>query len=1712
MESKEEVIKKKRSTLSKLARIVAWILGSIIFLFILIILLIQTSFVQNFARKKVVGYLENKLKTRVEIGKLDIKFPTALSLQNVFLEDQSKDTLLYGGEIKVDISMFKLLKSDIEIQEISLDNMLVKVKRLPPDSVFNFQFIVDAFSGAPKKEPAKQDTTPIKMNVDRILVNNTRIVYKDALTGNDMDLAFGHFDTKITTFDPSHLLFNIPTITLKGLKGHFYQLEPLQEPIENTVAEAAAAPDHYLQFINKEMDLSDINVVYNSDPSQLKSSFVIGNAQLHPKKIDLKNSIINLKDAMLANATITIEINSNAATQKPKDTVTTAAPTPSFKINSDAVTITNSNLKFDDAGAPHAPSGMDYLHLGLQDVSLTATNLEYSIDTMLVTVKSASMKEKSGFVLNNFAGDFYMIPTGVFLTNLLIETPGSEIKNRAYVTYTSLDAIKKNPGELGIFLDLQNSKMSMKDLWTFVPQIKAQTSSLAPTSTLYVDAKISGKVSELNFQRLSLRGLTATDINAKGMIKGLPDLKKLYADLSIAKFQSSRQDILSLFPKNVLPSNITLPVSFVASGRIKGGMENLYTDLTVNSTLGGAKVNGTLINITDKNRAHYDMALNARNLQLGTLMQNPKLGSLNGDFKVKGNGYNPETANATFSGFISNITLNNYNYKNIKTDGSIAHKEYNINAVVRDPNLDLSLKANGLFSGKYPTIHLKSTIDSIKTFPLHLTSDTIVYHGQIEGDFTNIDPDNLEGNLIVTHSVLVNNGKRISVDSLQLIADNTPGNQSLLVRTGFISAGIKGQYKLTQLADVFQQAIDPYFSLTEKKNTVKVDPYHFSINGEAFDNPALRAFLPGISQMKPVSLSGNFASDSGWNLSLKAPRIIYGTSIIDSLNLKAGTQNGKLAFNTSVKQYNNGTSLIVYATSLNGTLQNNNLDFTLAVKDKAAKDKYVVSGMLNQPSLNKYIFSLKPDNLLLNYSKWKVNADNKIQYANKDINAHDFILSQGDQELSINSTGTGTNAPLQVIFKNFNIATLTGFVQSDTLMVSGILNGDALIKNIQTQPVFTTNLTVNDLSVYKDTLGTLTAKVNNNTADNYQADVSLKGHGNEVNLTGNYLVKSSNSSYDFVLDVVTLQMKSLEAFTKGGIKDARGNLYGKVAVNGTLQKPNIDGKIQFNNTAFNVSMLNNLFKIDKEAIAVINNKGIEFDTFTIRDTANNAIVIDGAINTPDFINYSFDLKIKARNFQAVNSTNRDNQLFYGKMLFSTNLTVKGTPSHPIVDGDLTIADKTNFTVVLPQTQQGVESREGIVRFVDRNALAEDSLFMAPYDSLKTSPLVGYDVSLNINIVKEAVFNVIVDAGNGDFLRVQGAGQLTAGIDASGKITLVGSYDLDQGSYNLSFNFLKRKFDIQKGSRIVWTGEPTTAQINVTAVYIANTAPLDLVQAQIDASSGNQNIYKQKLPFEVHLLLEGEILKPIISFDIVLPTEKNYDVSDAVTNTVQTKLAQIREEPAEMNKQVFALLLLNRFVGEDPFNNAGGSSFNAGTFAMQSVSRLLTEQLNNLTKDLVQGVDINFDVATTEDYTTGTQQNRTDLNVGISKRLLSDRLTVTVGSDFELQGPVQSNQQQNNLAGNISINYKLSKDGKYMLRAYRKNDYTEEIEGYVVETGIGFIISVDFNKFKEIFQNKKQREQRREIKKGNKEIQKADDAKKENEQTITTPTNANQNGK
>jgi hypothetical protein len=127
---------KKRSLLAKIGRITGFFLLSLVALIIIILLLIQTAPVQNFGRKKIVAFLENKLHTRVEIGRLDIDFPKMLVLENVYFEDQTKDTLLAGKQLKVDLDMFKLIKSEIQINEINLNGITAKIKRQLPDTTF----------------------------------------------------------------------------------------------------------------------------------------------------------------------------------------------------------------------------------------------------------------------------------------------------------------------------------------------------------------------------------------------------------------------------------------------------------------------------------------------------------------------------------------------------------------------------------------------------------------------------------------------------------------------------------------------------------------------------------------------------------------------------------------------------------------------------------------------------------------------------------------------------------------------------------------------------------------------------------------------------------------------------------------------------------------------------------------------------------------------------------------------------------------------------------------------------------------------------------------------------------------------------------------------------------------------------------------------------------------------------------------------------------------------------------------------------------------------------------------------------------------------------------------------------------------------------------------------------------------------------------------
>ncbi|MCY7420968.1 MAG: AsmA family protein, partial [Chitinophagaceae bacterium] len=208
MQTDKKLPKIKRNLLARIGRIIAIVLLSLITLIVLVLLLIQTGPVQNFGRKKIVSFLEKKLDTKVAINRLSIDFPKMLVLEGVYIEDKQKDTLLSGNQLKVDIDMFKLLESEIQINQIKLNGITAKVKRQLPDTTFNFQFIIDAFVTAPTTKST--DTSSLKISIEKIVVDKTRLVYTDVVTGNDIDIYLNHFDTHISKFDLNHIDFVVP--------------------------------------------------------------------------------------------------------------------------------------------------------------------------------------------------------------------------------------------------------------------------------------------------------------------------------------------------------------------------------------------------------------------------------------------------------------------------------------------------------------------------------------------------------------------------------------------------------------------------------------------------------------------------------------------------------------------------------------------------------------------------------------------------------------------------------------------------------------------------------------------------------------------------------------------------------------------------------------------------------------------------------------------------------------------------------------------------------------------------------------------------------------------------------------------------------------------------------------------------------------------------------------------------------------------------------------------------------------------------------------------------------------------------------------------------------------------------------------------------------------------------------------------------------------
>ena len=1665
-----------KKILKKTLKVFLWIVGSFLTLFLLLVLALQIPAVQNFAKDKAVTYLEGKIKTKVAIDRIEIGLPKKVILEGVYFEDQQKDTLLAGKKLAVDISLFQLFNNKIEINSVDLQDITATISR-DENETFNFDYIIKAFASPPKPE---DDSQPMEFSIDKINIDKVKFNYSDATSKNDISVTLNHFDTNIETFDLNKMEFDIPKAKIDGLKLKFKQGIASANTKKATSNKSS---ETNLNLKLGKIDLSKIDVVYENEASKLNTKINLEKLNVVFNSIDLNKEFIDIETLELNNTKGSLELEKIEKIINQNEVASTPSSS-NWKVKIKKADLKKVDFKFDDASSVATNKGVDYKHLDIQNFNLNAENIDYSEQNTLGKINSLTVKDKSGLNIQALKTDFNYNNNGVSLKNLDLKTPQTSLKDEVIVGYASVRSIQENLGEMSVKANLKNSKIGFKDILLFAPTL-ANTSPFDtnPNAILSVNSIISGKLNNISFPNLEVSGIGSTKINASGKIVGFPDMKKAYFDLNIKNLESSSKDVAQFVPKGTIPSNIQLPSKFNTKGTFKGTMNNFATDLKLVSSFGNAKIKATF-DQRRKNQEKYNAQTELDNFDLGKLIKNDSIGKISLKANVKGSGLNPKTANATVDGTILKADFNDYVYTNLKLKGKINNGLFNVNANANDPNLTFNMISNGSFKGKYPSGKLKLNVDIADLRKLNLHAGALKLRGEIDADIQSADLDYLNGKISANNFIIANEKEQFVLDSINVIATSTAEKNTLVVKSQFMNADVTGKYQLSKIATALQNSISNYYNINSNSKNTQVKNQQFAFKIDVKDNPILLKFIPELKSLSPIALSGRYNSvNDTIIINGNIPKLVYGTNTISGAILKVDTKDNALIYSLVVDDIQNASFQLPF-TNISGKVENNIVDYSVQLKDLKNKERYLIVGTLKSENGNSDL-NLNPTNLILNYEKWNLSEENLIRIGKNGIYANNFELNKDGNSIKIQSESTQPNSPLAIDFKDFEIETLTNIAQKSNLQIGGKINGNAQLKDLMQTVKFTSDLTIDNFTFQKDTVGNLKVKVDNQIANTYNANVEITGFDNQVNLDGNY--KTSTSSFDLNLDIQKLNVKSIQGFSFGNITQSTGFLNGDLKITGTTENPKIIGDLKFNEVGFKVKQLNAKFKSMNDNITFTENL-ISLDNFIIKDEKNNDLTINGTINSQNLSNVGFNLKVDAANFKAINSKAKDNDLYYGELYLDNDLTIKGTMESTVVEGDIKINKDTKFTVVLPQDDPSIADREGIVEFIDQD---QPQLItkVAFEEELSQTEIKGILASVNIEIDKDAEISIIIDKSNGDFLKLKGEAELNGGIDPSGKTTLTGRYEFTEGSYEMNFNLIKRKFDIKKGSYILWTGEPTMADMNITAIYKSETAPIDLVNDQLgELTPEERNTYKERIPFETELKLNGELLKPVITFDIVLP-DGNNDVSADVITTTQAKLTQLRQQPDELNKQVFALLLLNRFIGENPFSSESGGTTASG-LARDSASKILSQQLNNFAGDLISGVEINFDLQSTEDYTTGQKENKTDLNVGISKKLLNDRLKVTVGSSFGLEGTQQANQEANTIAGDVSLDYQITKDGRYKVRAYRVNKYQVALQGQVVETGVAFILTIDYNKFRELFS--KTKDQKAKAKKKKKKKKKSDE--------------------
>jgi hypothetical protein len=1647
-----------KKVLRRLGIAIAWISGIFVGLLTLALLALQFRVTQDYLTGRVVSFLSSKINTTVRLDEISISFPKNIGLKSIYVESRTHDTLLYLGKLEVNINLLRLFKRQISVNSVLMKNGVARVKRTFPDTLFNYDFIIASFAppGPAKKEAVKDTVGNWLFSLGQVRFENVQLSYHDELTGVAADMMVGELESEFGDFDLLHERIGIKSTVLANTSAALVLTPSRKKKTADTTR-------NQFNVDVGNVDLRTVNFSFADHVNGQDVTANIGTLELRAERTDIVNLRFLLKKLSLA--------NSQVAYVKRKEDVrsdTTTGDTSSvlWNVSVKEVNLNNNDLQYDNQNSPHLKRGLDYQHLSARHVNLRASDFVARGESIALHLREMSLEEKSGFSLKQFRGLMEYDQRHISVKELHLETPYTQLSHELGIQYTSLAGLADSIGQLGVTARLSDSRISMKDVLLFAPQLAKDSGfHVNPLAVIRISGDVNGTLNDLVVKNFILRSGSSTRVLINGSVKQVMDPLNMYVNLDRLEVASGRYDVDDLLP-GLVPLPLCLPDTFSLKGNYTGYLKNCDAELEMESSSGNiiafVKMNPQMGNVLQPYSGRVDIA----RFNLGNTLGQRDLGAVTMHGTIRGSGFD-STMNAALDVVIDQFTYRQYDYKKIIIDGAFTNRSFKGSASAKDKNLAFRYDGTVDFSRQSPEYAFTLDLEGADLRALHMTKEDVRVKALITSDIGTDPNHNLSGYGSVRNLLVIHEGKKYPLDSIVFKSKCDNGVTDMTLASDILSAHLKGAFSMEQIAPAVNAHLQTYFRIPGSE-LPHVSPQQFEFEFNLSDPSMLTGnLLPSLEKLSPFTIKGNFDSRSKMSLQADVPQVKY--SGVEADSVKVEIESGEqLKYLVAYSQVSSGL-LKTENGVLSGDAKNNLLRFGFNTARDDSATLLGIGGHLQSGAEN-YTVSLNRD-LTFHAVKWQIDSTNYAVIGKAGWYVNQLVLTGESQALSVNSSVKEAGAPVEIKFKDFNIETVSRVIENGEQLLKGVVNGHLILEKQENNSAFRSDLVITDFIFRSVPVGTVKLQADNfEDPLKYQVTLDVRGFGNELLLNGAYGTGKNDPSLDFALDVHRLELKTIEPFTFGQVSRMTGQAHGKVNIGGTLSHPALDGKITMNESALKPRILDSYLSVP-EGDLVFSGHQLRLNNFTLIDTLSDKATLNGSIDFSNLKDPAFNLRLKSGNFLALNTGKADNPLYYGRIFLDSDVKIGGTASLPVIDVNARVNKGSSITYVKPESLASKNESKGIVEFTD--SLGLDSSIMARrVDSgAVVKGMKGVNLSAAVNIDRDVVIKMIVDPLAGDSLYLRGGGLVNFTLDETGKTGLTGKYNISEGGYYLTINeIVRRSFQIERGSSVTWAGDPLDAYVNLTAVYKIKTSPLDLMQNELAGMSElEKNKYRNSLNFLVYLKMTGYISAPEISFDIQLaPGDKG-----AAGGAVNSRLAQLKADESQMNKQVFALLTLRRFVGENPLESAGDGGFSSA--GRSSASKVLTQQLSSLSDRYVNFVDLDVGVNSFEDYSQGRGQGRTQLQLGVSKQLFNDKVTVRVGGNIELEGEKAQQNNANDMAGNISIEYKLTDDGRYKLKAFRQNQYENPIEGELTKTGAGVVFIRNFTRFRELLKKPHRRD-------------------------------------